>query len=86
MAMGAAWKLKRIVHNVRHVLAIELLSAMQGIDFRRPLRAGAGVERAYSRVRSAVTFMEQDRPLSPDIAAIASLIERGAFVSLDQPT
>ena len=86
MAMGAAWKLKRIVHNVRHVLAIELLSAMQGIDFRRPLRAGAGVERAYSRVRSAVSFMEQDRPLSPDIAAIASLIERGAFVSLDQPT
>jgi histidine ammonia-lyase len=86
MAMGAAWKLRRIVQNVRHVLAIELLCAMQGLDFRRPLRAGTGVERAYARVRSAVSFMEQDRQLAPDIVAIASLIEGGAFMSLDQTT
>lgn len=83
MAMGAAWKFRRIVHNVRHVLAIELLCAMQGIDFRRPLRAGKGVERAYATVRSAVSFMEKDRQLSPDIVAIAGLIESGAFTSLD---
>ncbi|MEP7347011.1 MAG: histidine ammonia-lyase, partial [Gemmatimonadaceae bacterium] len=82
MAMGAAWKLRRIVQNVRHVLAIELLCAMQGLDFRRPLRAGIGVERAHAKVRQAVTFMEQDRQLSPDIVAIASLIESGAFASL----
>ncbi len=86
MAMGAAWKLRRVVQNVRHVLAIELLCAMQGLDFRRPLRAGLGVERAHAKVRKVVTFMEQDRQLSPDIMAISDLIEGGAFASLDQPT
>ena len=54
MAMGAAWKLRRVVHNVQHILAIELLCAMQGIDYRRPLRAGTGVERAYREVRALV--------------------------------
>ena len=48
MAMGAAWKLRRIVHNVRHVLAIEFMCAAQGLDYRRPLRPGAGVEQAPS--------------------------------------
>src|SRR5215213_7240819 len=42
MAMGAAWKLRRIVQNVRHVLAIELMCAAQGLDYRLPLRAGRG--------------------------------------------
>jgi histidine ammonia-lyase len=86
MAMGAAWKFRRIVQNVRHVLAIELLCAMQGIDFRRPLRAGAGVERAHAKVRAAVTFLDRDRQLTPDIQAIAGLIERGAFTALDLTT
>lgn len=85
MAMGAAWKLRRIVQNVRHVLAIELLCATQAIDFRRPLRAGVGVERAYERVRAVVSFMAQDRQVSPDIVAIADLIARGEFRSLDHP-
>lgn len=84
MAMGAAWKFRRIVHNVRHVLAIELLCAMQGIDYRRPLRAGLGVERAYATLRAAVSFQEQDRQLTPDIQAIAKMIERGAFRALDR--
>jgi histidine ammonia-lyase len=79
MAMGAAWKLRRIVGNVRNVLAIELLCAMQGIDFRRPLRAGAGVERAHQRLRALVPKLERDRPASPDIRIVAEAIAAGRF-------
>jgi histidine ammonia-lyase len=82
MAMGAAIKLRRLVQNVRHVLAIELLCAMQGIDYRRPLRAGRGVEQAYERVRAVVPTLEVDRPLAPDMAVLARAIARGAFTSL----
>ncbi len=84
MAMGAALKPRRIVQNVRHVLAIELLCASQALDFRRPLRAGVGVERAYAKVRGVVSFMDQDRMISPDIAAIATLISQGAFRGIDE--
>src|SRR5205814_5297121 len=45
MAMGAAWKLRRVVANVRAVLAIELMCAAQGLDYRAPLRAGRGAAR-----------------------------------------
>jgi histidine ammonia-lyase len=79
MAMGAAIKVRRIVRNVQHVLAIELLCAMQGIDFRRPLRAGNGVEQAYARVREVVPMLENDRALAPDIAAVARAVADGAF-------
>jgi histidine ammonia-lyase len=80
MAMGAAWKLRRIVRNVQHILGIELMCAMQGIDYRRPLRSGAGVERAYARVRALVAPLGDDRVLSGDILALANAIARGDFV------
>ncbi len=51
MAMGAACKLRRIVHNVRHVLAIELLCGAMAIDYRAPLTPGIGVRRAHRRIR-----------------------------------
>ena len=79
MAMGAAWKLRRIVQNVRHVLAIELICAAQGIDFRRPLLASAAVERAHKTVRDFIPKLEADRPLSPDASSIAEAIANGFF-------
>jgi histidine ammonia-lyase len=79
MAMGAAWKLRRIVGNLRNVLAIELICAMQGIDFRRPLRAGQGVERAYERLRGLIPMLERDRPLAPDVDVVAGAVAAGLF-------
>jgi histidine ammonia-lyase len=81
MAMGAAWKLRRIVQNVRHVLGIELMCAAQGLDVRLPLRAGRGAEQGHRLVRQLVTPLEQDRVLSPDIETLARAIERGHFTS-----
>jgi histidine ammonia-lyase len=83
MAMGAAWKLRRIVQNVRHVLAIELMCAAQAIDYRAPLRPGRGVAAAHERVRQLVTPLDCDRVLSGDIEALAHAIAEGAF---DMPT
>jgi histidine ammonia-lyase len=80
MAMGAAWKLRRIVRNVQHVLAIELMCAMQGIDCRRPLRSSAAVERAHGRVRALVQTLTDDRVLGGDITVLADAIARGEFV------
>lgn len=80
MAMGAAWKLRRIVGNVRHILAIELMCAAQGLDGRRPLRSSASVERAHDAVRRLVPALGDDRVLSPDIQALAAAVARREFV------
>ena len=71
MAMGAAWKLRRVVRNVQHVLAIELMCAAQGIDYRAPLKPGRGAARAHEAVRELVAPLERDRVLSPDIERLA---------------
>jgi histidine ammonia-lyase len=81
MAMGAAWKLRRIVQNVRYVLAIELMCAAQGLDYRKPLRPGRGAAQGQRLVRQLVAPLERDRVLSTDIAVLASAIERGHFTA-----
>ena len=80
MAMGAAVKLRRVVQNVAHVLAIELLCAAQAIEFRRPLKSSARLEQAVARVRAHVPPLGADRPLAPDISAIGEAILRGEFL------
>jgi len=77
MAMSAAWKLRRIVKNVRYVLAIELMCAAQGIDCRAPLKPGKGVARGHEAVRKIIPPLERDRVLSGDIEAIAAAIASG---------
>lgn len=79
MAMGAATKLRRVVHNLQHVLAIELMCAAQGLEYRRPLRAGVGVERAFATVRSLVPALKEDRVLGPDIERLAAAVASGRF-------
>ena len=79
MSMGAAWKLRRVLQNVRNVLAIELLCSAQGVDYRKPLRPGRGVGRAHAVVRSLVQPLAQDRVLAGDIAALSDAISSGQF-------
>jgi histidine ammonia-lyase len=79
MAMGAAYKLRRIVRNVRRVLAIELMCAAQGVDFRAPLKPGRGVARAHGIVRKRVTRLVEDRVLSTDIESLAAAIDLNEF-------
>lgn len=79
MAMGAAWKARRVVANVRNVLAIELMCGAQGIDFRAPLAPSSAVARAHTRVRAVVDRLDRDRVMSGDIASIAGEIFAGRF-------
>ena len=81
MSMGAAWKLRRVVDNVRHVLAIELMCAAQALDYRAPLRSSPPIQRAHAAVRSVVPTLERDRVLSGDIQAIAAAVARGRFAA-----
>jgi histidine ammonia-lyase len=79
MGMTAALKLRTIVENAEHVLAIELLAAAEGLEFRHPLKAGVGVEEAYARVRKISAAVDADRSMSSDIALVAAAIREGAF-------
>jgi histidine ammonia-lyase len=82
MAMGAAWKLQRVVRNVQHVMAIELMCAAQGVEHRRPLRAARGVEDAIAVVRELIPPLAEDRVLAPDIAALAAAVASGRFTDV----
>lgn len=85
MAMGAAWKARRVLQNVQRVLAVELMCAAQGIDFRAPLKPGAGVLKAFNDVREIVPRLERDRVLSNDVEALASAIADRKFdIALEQ--
>jgi len=79
MGMTGAVKLRNIVENAERVLAIELMCAAQGLEFRRPLKPGREVDRAYEAVRAVVPRLEQDRELAPDIDAMAAAVRAGAF-------
>lgn len=81
MGMTSALKLRSIVESAENLLAIELLAGAEALEHRRPLKAGAGVERAYAIVRKQVAPLLEDRPLAPDIAAIAAAIRAGEFDS-----
>jgi histidine ammonia-lyase len=84
MGMTSGLKLRSIVENAEHVLAIELLAGAEALEHRRPLRAGAGVERAHATVRKYAAPLLEDRVMAPDISAIAAAIRNGEFDSEEE--
>jgi histidine ammonia-lyase len=82
MGMSGARRLARMAENLRHTLAIELLCACQGIDLLAPLRTGKLAQRAYDAVRAVSPKVTEDRPLAPDIEAVAQAIKEGVFAAL----
>ena len=73
-------KLNRVLDNLEHILAIELISACQAIEFRRPLKSSALLEFAHTYVRESVSFAEEDRIFADDINAAWRLIHDFSFV------
>jgi histidine ammonia-lyase len=82
MGMSGARRLERMLHNLRHILAIELLCACQGIDLLAPLQTGTLAKKAYNAVRAASPRVLADRALAPDINAIAALVNQGAIAKI----
>jgi histidine ammonia-lyase len=82
MGWGAARKLLAVVDNVRRVLAIEILCAVQAIEHRKPLTPGNGTNRLVETVRRRVSALDGDRSLRPDIEAVADMIAAGEITDL----
>ncbi len=67
MGANAATKCLRVINNVEKVLAIELLTAAQALDFRRPVKSSAIIENMINKFRKEVSFNEADRILHDDM-------------------
>lgn len=67
MGANAATKCMRIMLNIERILAIELLTAAQALEFRRPLKTSSKLEEIVSEFRKSVPAQEHDRLLSVDI-------------------
>ncbi len=74
-------KLNRVLDNLEFILAIELLSACQAIEFRAPLKSSAVLEFAHDYVREFVGFASEDRIFADDINKVAGIIKDFSFVS-----
>ena len=81
MATHAARRLGPMVENAAAVVGIELLAAAQGIDFHRPARSSAGLERVHAEIRAYVPFYAADRYFAPDIEAAKKLVQWGRFAT-----
>ena len=80
MATFAARRLSDMADNTAAIVAIELLAAAQGIDFRRPLRSSDALEGAHAAIRAVAPHLDGDRYLALDIEAVTPLVRAGAFV------
>jgi histidine ammonia-lyase len=81
MATQAARRLGPMLENAAGVVGIELLAAAQGIDFHRPARSSASLERAHADIRADVPFYAADRYFAPDIEAAKTLVKSGRFAA-----
>src|SRR5882724_6760788 len=73
-------KANKVLDNLEYILAIELLSACQAIEFRHPLKSSAILEFAHDYVRQFVGFAEEDRIFADDINSVAAIIKDFSFV------
>lgn len=76
----SARKGRQILDNTNRVLAIEMLNAAQGMDFRAPLRPGAGTLAAFTEYRKHVPFYEKDQLMYPLMNKSLEIIESGAII------
>jgi histidine ammonia-lyase len=82
MGMAAAKRIRPMLDNLRRAIAIELLSACQGIDLLAPLRTGTFAQGAMEIVRRVSPRLDTDRSLAGDIEAVAKEIAAGNFAAI----
>ena len=81
MGWGAGKKLFPILDNTRRVIAIEILCAVQGLEFRKPHQPAPGTASVASLIREHVPPLTKDRSLSDEIEIVARLIGDGSVAS-----
>jgi len=80
MGALAALKARTVAENAAHVIATELVCAVQGLEFHRPLKSTPALEAAATRVRAWVPRVEEDRSLSGELTALATALRTGELV------
>ncbi|HEV3473319.1 MAG TPA: aromatic amino acid lyase, partial [Actinomycetota bacterium] len=80
MGATAARKAAGIVTNVERVVAIEALTAAQGLDLRAPLSPAPGTGAGRRAIREAAAHLDEDRALAPDIEGVRALVASGALI------
>ena len=84
MGWGAALKLRTVLDNLMHILAVELVSAARAQDLRRPLKAAPATGAVRDLLRKQVQGVGPDRFLAPELAAAEQLIRSGAVLAAAQ--
>ncbi len=79
MAWLAVRKLRRVVDNVRRILAVEYICAARAIDLRAPLEPAAATGALVTLLRGEVPGPGPDRYLSPELAAAERLLDSDAM-------
>jgi histidine ammonia-lyase len=85
MATHGALRLHRMNANTEGIIAVELLAAAEGLEFRRPLKSSQPLELAYELIRSRIPRRLRDRAFSGDIEIARSFIRGSEFASLTGP-
>jgi histidine ammonia-lyase len=80
MGALAAHKARTVVENAAQVVATELVCAVQGLEFHRPLESTPALEQAAARVREYVPRVEEDRSLAAELARLAGALRTGELV------
>ncbi len=76
MGGNAATKLLKVIENVEYILAIELMNAAQGVDFRRPTKTSPILENLLAAFRKEVAFLKEDRVMYVDIQKAKAFLEK----------
>jgi histidine ammonia-lyase len=85
MATYAARRLEDMADNAAGIVAIELLAAAQGLEFRRPARSSEALESVMLQLRERVPAYDEDRFLAPEIAVVKEMVRAGLFLDFIPP-
>lgn len=80
MGSISARKCFQILKNVQTVIAIEFMTAAQGIEFLKPLKCGKGTDTAYKTIRKSIAPLKNDRLLHTDIQKVLNLVKSGELL------
>ncbi|MCD6468521.1 MAG: histidine ammonia-lyase [Thermoplasmata archaeon] len=82
MGATAGYKLQKIIENVQQIIAIEYLSAAQGLEFLKPLKPSPPIKEAYDEIRTKIPELKKDRPLYEDIKKMVEMVKKGLIIKV----
>ena len=82
MATGAAMKARQVAQNAAGIIGLELMAAAQGIDFHAPHKTSEILQSVHARIRQETAFLDKDRYLAGEIAAMQRLVRDGDLCGL----